>query len=398
MTGRLSREALVHRLRLAATRGDRATLRALLHAEAIALVDSGGDVIAPTGASAGRDAVVGELIALLAPASGSVTEHPVNAAPALIVRAGGRVVAIVGVSVSDESVTRVWITRSPQKLQRWNMPAVAPVTDHRPALSELVTGRDTAPAPTGRHIMRIVVIGGTGLIGSQVVARLTQLGHEAVAASPSSGVNAYTGEGLAEALTGADVVVDVTNSPSFEDDAVMDFFTTSTAHLLDAEKAAGVGHHVALSVVGAERLPDSGYLRAKVAQLRLITESGQPYTIVKATQFYEFVRAIADSATVDGVVRLPHQLIQPLPSEFAADAVADAAAGQPQGGAIEVGGPVAVPMDEFIRAGLAALGDPREVVADPDATYFGTRLEERSLVADEGARLASVSYAEWMAR
>lgn len=246
--------------------------------------------------------------------------------------------------------------------------------------------------------MRIVVIGGTGLIGSQVVARLTQLGHEAVAASPSSGVNAYTGEGLAEALTGADVVVDVTNSPSFEDDAVMDFFTTSTAHLLDAEKAAGVGHHVALSVVGAERLPDSGYLRAKVAQLRLITESGQPYTIVKATQFYEFVRAIADSATVDGVVRLPHQLIQPLPSEFAADAVADAAAGQPQGGAIEVGGPVAVPMDEFIRAGLAALGDPREVVADPDATYFGTRLEERSLVADEGARLASVSYAEWMAR
>jgi uncharacterized protein YbjT (DUF2867 family) len=398
MTDRLSREALVHRLRLAATRGDRATLRALLHVEAIALVDSGGDVIAPTAAITGRDAVADELIALLAPTSGSVTEHPVNAAPALIVRAGGRVVAIMGMSVSDESVTRVWITRSPQKLRRWNPPAVAPVTDHRPALSELVTGRGTAPALTGRHIMRIVVIGGTGLIGSQVVERLTQLGHEAVAASPSSGVNAYTGEGLADALAGADVVVDVTNSPSFEDTAVMDFFTTSTAHLLDAEKAAGVGHHVALSVVGAERLPDSGYLRAKVAQLRLIAESGQPYTIVKATQFYEFVRAIADSATVDGVVRLPHQLIQPLPSEFAADAVADAAVGQPQGGAIEVGGPVAVPMDEFIRAGLAALGDPREVVADPDATYFGTRLEERSLVADEGARLASVSYAEWMAR
>jgi uncharacterized protein YbjT (DUF2867 family) len=246
--------------------------------------------------------------------------------------------------------------------------------------------------------MKIVVIGGTGLIGSKVVALLTEHGHQAVAASPSSGVNAYTGDGLADALTGADVVVDVTNSPSFEDAAVLDFFTVSTTHLLAAERAAGVGHHVALSVVGARRLPDSGYLRAKAAQEKLIEGSGMPYSIVRATQFYEFVRSIADSATVDGVVRLPHQLIQPLPSEDAAAAVARTAAGAPLNGVIEIGGPEALPMDEFIRVGLAAQGDPREVIGDPEATYFGTRLEERSLVVDAGARLSSTPYAEWAAR
>ncbi|CAN5521231.1 SDR family oxidoreductase [soil metagenome] len=246
--------------------------------------------------------------------------------------------------------------------------------------------------------MKIVVIGGTGLIGSKVVALLSEHGHEAVAASPSSGVNAYTGEGLADALAGADVVVDVTNSPSFEDAAVLDFFTTSTTHLLHAEKAAGVGHHVALSIVGAQRLPDSGYLRAKVAQEKLISESGVPFSIVKATQFYEFVKSIADSATVDGVVRLPHELIQPLPSEDAAAAVAKTAAHEPLNGVVEVGGPDALPMDEFIRAGLAATGDPRTVVGDPDATYFGTHLQQRSLVADEGAQLSTLTYAEWMAR
>lgn len=246
--------------------------------------------------------------------------------------------------------------------------------------------------------MKVVVIGGTGLIGSRVVALLTEHGHEAIPASPSSGVNAYTGEGLAEALAGADVVVDVTNSPSFADDAVLDFFTTSTDHLLAAEKAAGVGHHVALSIVGAERLPDSGYLRAKVAQEKLIADSGIPYSIVKATQFYEFVKSIADSATVDGVVRLPHELIQPLPSADAAAAVARVSAGSPLNGTLEVGGPDALPMDEFIRAGLAAIGDPREVIGGPDATYFGTRLEERSLVADEGAELSTVTYSDWVAR
>jgi uncharacterized protein YbjT (DUF2867 family) len=245
--------------------------------------------------------------------------------------------------------------------------------------------------------MKVVVIGGTGLIGSNVVTLLHEHGHEAVAASPSSGVNAYTGEGLTGALAGADVVVDVTNSPSFEDAAVLDFFTTSTSNLLAAEKAAGVGHHVALSVVGSERLPDSGYLRAKVAQERLIADSGIPFSIVKATQFYEFVSSIADAATVDGVVRLPHQLIQPLPSSDAAAAVARVAAGAPLNGVVEVGGPVAMPMDEFIRTGLAAKGDPRTVVADPDATYFGARLEQRSLVADEGAQLSTTPYAEWAA-
>ena len=246
--------------------------------------------------------------------------------------------------------------------------------------------------------MKVVVIGGTGLIGSKVVSLLTEHGHEAIPASPSSGVNAYTGEGLTDALAGADVVVDVTNSPSFADDAVLDFFTTSTGHLLAAEKASGVGHHVALSIVGAERLPDSGYLRAKVAQEKLIVESGIPYSIVKATQFYEFVKSIADSATVDGVVRLPHELIQPLPSADAAAAVARVAAGSPLNGTLEVGGPEALPMDQFIRTGLKAQGDPRDVIGDPDATYFGTRLEERSLVADAGAQLSTTTYAEWVAR
>lgn len=245
--------------------------------------------------------------------------------------------------------------------------------------------------------MKVVVLGGTGLIGSKVVALLTEHGHEAVAASPSSGVNAYTGEGLADVLTGADVVVDVTNSPSFEDAAVLDFFTTSTRNLLDAEKAAGVGHHVALSIVGSQGLPDSGYMRAKVAQEDLIASSGVPYSIVKATQFYEFVKGIADGATVDGVVHLPTQLIQPLPSADAAAAVARTAAGAPLNGVVEIGGPEAVPMDAFIRDGLAAQGDAREVIGDPDGTYFGTRLQERSLVAGEGAQLSTTTYAEWAA-
>jgi uncharacterized protein YbjT (DUF2867 family) len=245
--------------------------------------------------------------------------------------------------------------------------------------------------------MKVVVIGGTGLIGSKVVAWLREHGHEALAASPGSGVNAYTGEGLAQVLADADAVVDVTNSPSFADDAVMDFFTTSTAHLLAAERDAGIGHHVALSIVGAQSLPESGYLRAKVAQEDLIAASGVAYSIVKATQFYEFVAGIADGSTVDGVVRLPRELIQPIASDDVAAAVARTAVGAPLNGAVEVGGPEAYPMDEFIRAGLAAQGDPREVVGDPDATYFGTRLEQRSLVPGEGARLSTLTFADWRA-
>jgi uncharacterized protein YbjT (DUF2867 family) len=245
--------------------------------------------------------------------------------------------------------------------------------------------------------MRVVVMGGTGLIGSKVVALLTAHGHEALTASPHSGVNAYTGEGLADALAGADVVVDVTNAPSFERAAVLDFFTTSTRHLLDAEKAAGVGHHVVLSIVGADRLPDGAYLSAKVAQEKLVVESGVPYSIVRATQFYEFVTGIADAATTDGVVRLPTQFFQPLPAQDAAEAVERTATGAPLDGIIEVGGPEAVPMDAFIRAGLAGLGDPREVIGDPEAEYFGTRLGERSLCPGEGARLSTTTYAEWKA-
>jgi len=246
--------------------------------------------------------------------------------------------------------------------------------------------------------MKIVVIGGTGLIGSKVVTLLTAGGHEAVAASPRSGVDAYSGKGLAEALTGADVVVDVTNAPSYEPGAVLDFFTTSTTHLLDAEKTAGVGHHVVLSIVGAERLPEGGYQHAKAEQERLVARSGVPYSIVKATQFYEFVQGIADGAEVDGVVRLPTQLFQPLPADDAAAAVARTAVGPPLNGVLEVGGPVAVPMDEFIRAGLKAMGDDRVVIGDPTAPYFGALLEKRSLVPGEGAELSSVTYDEWRAR
>ena len=246
--------------------------------------------------------------------------------------------------------------------------------------------------------MRIVVIGGSGLIGSKVVTLLGEHGHEAVAASPASGVNAYTGEGLAEVLRGADAVVDVTNSPSFEDAAVLDFFTTSTGNLLAAEKEAGVGHHIALSIVGADELPDSGYLRAKVAQERLIESSGVPFSIVRSTQFFEFVKGIADGSTVDGVVRLPHQLIQPIAADDAAAAVARTAAREPLNGRIEIGGPESFPMDDFIREGLAAQGDPRQVIAADDARYFGTLLEERSLVPGADGQLSSQTFSQWLGR
>lgn len=241
--------------------------------------------------------------------------------------------------------------------------------------------------------MKIVVIGGTGLIGSQVVTMLGEHGHEAVAASPSSGVNTITGEGLAAAFAGAEVVVDVSNSPSFADDDVMEFFTVSTRNMLEAEKAAGVKHHVALSIVGAARLPQSGYLRAKVAQEKLIEESGVPYSIVEATQFFEFVTRIADSATVDGVVHLPHGSFQPIAATDVATVVARTAAHEPLNGRIEIAGPEAFPMDDFMRSALG-----RTVESGPDAEYFGTPLLGRELAAGEGAELSTLSYAEWAAR
>src|SRR5688572_6427887 len=214
--------------------------------------------------------------------------------------------------------------------------------------------------------MKIVVIGGTGLIGSKVVEHLAEHGHEAIAASPNSGVNTITGEGLAEVLVGANVVVDVSNSPSFADDDVLAFFTTSTKNLLAAERDAGVAHHVALSIVGAERLPNSGYLRAKVAQEKLIQESGLPYSIVRATQFFEFVGRIADEATVDGTARLSTGLMQPIAAADVSAAVARVAAGDPINGTLEIGGPERIAQDEFVRVGLAARGDARTVIGDPE--------------------------------
>ena len=246
--------------------------------------------------------------------------------------------------------------------------------------------------------MKVVVIGGTGLIGSNVVANLQTQGHDAVAASPNSGVNTLTGEGLAEVLQDAAVVVDVSNSPSFEDAAVLEFFETSTRHILTAMTGAGAGHLVALSVVGSERLPDSGYLRAKVAQEKLIATSSIPYTIVHATQFFEFIGRIADEATEAGVVRLPAVLFQPAAAADVSAVVADVARGAPVMGTIEIGGPEQYRFDELVRKHLEAHGDPRVVVADPHARYFNTELDERSLVPGDGARLLPTTYDEWARR
>jgi uncharacterized protein YbjT (DUF2867 family) len=243
--------------------------------------------------------------------------------------------------------------------------------------------------------MKIVVIGGTGLIGSKLIETLTSQGHEAVAASPQTGVDTLTGEGLDDALAGADVVVDVSNSPSFADDDVMHFFVTSTTHLLAAEKEAGVRHHVALSIVGTGTLPDSGYLRAKAAQEDLIVKSGVPYSIVHATQFYEFTRAIADSSTTDGKLHLAPVHYQPIASDDVVSAVARVTVAAPLGAIKEIGGPDRVRMDEFIPAALAEDGDVREVVVDEHATYFGTELEDDSLVPGPGAELGSISYEVW---
>jgi uncharacterized protein YbjT (DUF2867 family) len=243
--------------------------------------------------------------------------------------------------------------------------------------------------------MKIVVIGGTGLIGSKVVTMLGEHGHEAVAAAPNTGVDTLTGEGLAEALTGASVVVDVSNSPSFEDAAVMEFFRTATGNLLAAAASAGVGHYLALSVVGTERLPDSGYLRANLAQEELIQSSSVPFSLVHATQFFEFVPSIADGATTDGAVRIPPVLFQPVAAADVARVVARTAAGLPLNGRVEVAGPEQYRMDEFFREALAARDDPREVVTDEHAKYFGTELSEQSLVPLGEAILGDTRYADW---
>jgi len=243
--------------------------------------------------------------------------------------------------------------------------------------------------------MKVVVIGGTGLIGSKLVTKLRGHGHEAVAASPSSGVNTITGEGLAEALKGAAVVVDVTNSPSWEDAAVLKFFETSTRNLLAAASAAGVKHYVALSVVGTQQLAESGYFRAKIAQENLIKGGSVPYTIVQATQFFEFVKGIADISFDGKKVRVPTALFQPISADDVATAMARAATGTPLKGTLEIGGPEAFPIDQLVRHCLATIGDKREVVGDPNALYSGAKLSERTLVPGPGAWLAETSFDAW---
>jgi uncharacterized protein YbjT (DUF2867 family) len=245
--------------------------------------------------------------------------------------------------------------------------------------------------------MKIVVIGGTGLIGSKVVTCLKEEDHEAVAASPDSGVDTLTGEGLAEVLEGAEVVVDVSNSPSFEDEAAMDFFVTSTTNLLAAEAAADVRHHVALSVVGAERLSESGYLRAKVAQEKLIRDSSIPYSIVHATQFFEFAARIADDATDGDTVRVPEALIQPIAAEDVAAAVCEISQRAPADDVIEIAGPEEFSFAEFIQQGLTTRGDSRTVVADPRERYYGAELQERSLLPTNAAHLGEIRFNDWLA-
>ena len=244
--------------------------------------------------------------------------------------------------------------------------------------------------------MKIVVIGGSGLIGSKLVPKLREQGHEAIAASPNSGVNTITGEGLAEALKGAAVVVDVSNAPSWEDAAVMNFFETATRNLLSYEAAAGVGHHVALSVVGSDRMHESGYFRAKMAQENLIKASSIPYSIVRATQFFEFVKGIADFSTDGNKVRLPSALIQPMAADDVASAVGRIALGSPVNGTVEVAGPQQFRLDELVRQGLAAWKDPREVVADAHARYYGVELSERTLVPADDARLGETRFETWL--
>ena len=246
--------------------------------------------------------------------------------------------------------------------------------------------------------MKIVVIGGGGLIGAALVARLRERGHEVLAASRSSGIDAVTGAGLPAAVAGADVVVDVANSPSFEDAAVSAFFEASTRNLLAAEGAAGVGHHVALSVVGAERLPDSGYMRAKVAQERLIRSAGIPYTIVRATQFFEFVGAIAGSGTEGGTVRLPPALMQPVAAGDVSAALADVAVNEPANGTVELAGPEPLRMDQLVRRFLAATQDERQVTTDAQARYYGAAVDDRSLTPGDNPRLGSTRFEDWLAQ
>src|SRR5499427_4170684 len=250
----------------------------------------------------------------------------------------------------------------------------------------------------GGKTMKIVVIGGTGLIGSKAVPMLRQGGHEVVAGSPTSGINTITGEGLTAAMAGTQVVIDLANSPSWEDQAVLEFFETSGRHLLAAEAAAGVRHHVAVSIVGTDRMPDNGYFRAKVAQEKLIEASGIPYTIIRSTQFLEFIKGIADSSADGNKVRIPPGLFQPIAADDVAALTAAVALAAPRRGIVEIAGPERAPFSEIVARYLKAVGDPRRVVSDPEARYFGGRVEERSLVPLGEARLGRIGLDEWLRR
>ena len=292
---------------------------------------------------------------------------------------------------------------TPTSQTGWRQPVVAPlrVVTEAPAVRSLrvTVAAHGEPRMTERHPMKIVVIGASGLVGSQVVTQLGEHGHEAIAASLDSGVNTLTGEGLPEVLDGGDVVIDVSNSPSFEDAAVLKFFEMSTGNLLAAEKAAGVGHHVALSVVGTERLADKGYFHAKRVQEKLIAESSIPYSIVHATQFFEFITSIAAVATDGEMVRLPPVLFQPMASEDVAKAVGRIAVGSPVNGIVEVAGPEKFRMDELVRRALTARNDPRQVVTDPTAPYFGAyEVDDSTLVPADGALLGEVQFHDWLER
>ncbi|HEX7894359.1 MAG TPA: SDR family oxidoreductase [Terriglobales bacterium] len=246
--------------------------------------------------------------------------------------------------------------------------------------------------------MKIVVIGGTGLIGSKLVNKLKEQGHQAIAAAPNTGVNTLTGEGLADVLKGASVVVDVSNSPSWDDAAVMNFFETSTRNLLSQETAAKVGHHVALSVVGTDRLSESGYFRAKIAQEDLIRKSSIPYTIVHATQFFEFLKGLADISTVDGKVHLPPVLFEPMSADDVASGVARVAVGPPVNGIVEIAGPEQFRVDDLVRRRLVSLKDPREIVADPNARYGGAKVSEKTLLPGKNARLGETRFDVWLSQ
>lgn len=247
-----------------------------------------------------------------------------------------------------------------------------------------------------KNNMKVVVIGGTGLIGSRLVKNLRQQGHDAIAASPSSGVNAVTGEGLADALQGAQVVVDVANAPVWEDQAVLDFFEKSGRNLLAAEDVAGVKHHVALSVVGTDRLLASGYFRGKMAQENLITGSRVPFTIVRSTQFFEFARSMAENAAEGGRVRVPRALMQPIAADDVAAILADIAVGEPVNGIVEIAGPEQIPQDDFVRQWLNAAGDARQIITDEHARYYGLEVDDRSLVPDRSPRVGSIRFSEWL--